>query len=172
MRRLLACGLVALACGAPSGTGTLTTTSPVPASPLADAASAILFRADLASALPADDPEAKCVGSVRIAIDTTRRPPLQLLTARFEINVAGCAPDTVIVGGHVHAGANGSGPLKVDAALDRSALTNGAGSVTTTNAGVNPRAVEDLLADPEGHLFDLHTTRHPAGGFTGRVRKG
>ncbi len=165
---LLPALLLVVACG--GATSGPAASSASPPSSTASAAP-LVFVADLTSALPASDPESSCTGSVRVTIDPTKRPPLQLVTASFELVMRGCASDTEIVGAHVHP-VNESGPVRIDALIDRLSLPGGAGTGRSTNPGVNPRAVDEISADPSAHIFNLHTTRHPGGGVRGTLRRG
>lgn len=147
--------------------------APSSAAPATSSASAEVFVADLVAVVSAVDPEASCRGKVTIAFDPIRRPPLNRITATFELALSGCPASTRIADADVHAGAAGvAGAARFDAALKGLDLVNGSGTVTTRNAGVDPRALEDISADPAGFYFHVHSERHPVGLLRGQLRRG
>ena len=161
----LALAMSLAACGGPTGS---------PTAPAARSASPVVFSADLGSGLPAGDPEATCKGRVTITLDPTRRPPLDRLTAKFEVALNSCPASTRITEAHVHAGPAGvaGAGIRMDALLGTFDLVNGAGATTTTNAGIEPRTLEEIAVDPGGFHFHVHSERHPNGFLRGQLRAG
>jgi hypothetical protein len=123
-----------------------------------------------AEQLPAGDPESRCTGTVTVTIDPTPKGALKLATARFDVKLTNCAADTVITDMHVHRGSENN--LAIDAAMTPMTLTSGSGSGTSTNPGVKPAAVDDMIAGTAGFYVNLHSSRHPNGFMRGDLRRG
>ena len=137
------------------------------------AAQSVVFVADVVAAaerLPPGDLEASCTGKVMVTIDPTRRPPLNLSTARFDLTLAGCAADTVITDLHIHKGSEAV--LALSAEVISLTLTNGSGSGRATNSSVKPTIIDELVGDPAMFYVNLHSRRHPAGFMRGELRRG
>lgn len=119
--------------------------------------------------------EITCRGRVLITVDMTRRPPLGLVTATFEIDMEGCPEGTVLTDGHVHDNAPEPRPappgerLYMDTKITRSSpLIGGSGLVVSTNPGVDPRVVNEILTQPDRYVFEIHMFGDPFGIGAGR----
>lgn len=179
MRRLL--GLVASlalagACGgtaaAPSPSAT-STPAPTP-SPSPTPQLKYVFTADLKTSneVPAlTDAEASCGGKGTFTLNTTKDTAgkVTAATAQFELTVSGCPTTTNITLFHIHkqvAGQNGG--VVVDSgqkAAEPIALTTGstASPITKSNIAVDPAVASDIIANPSGYYFNVHSQAHGGG---------
>ena len=174
---LAATAILAGACGgtaaAPSPTVAPTTAAPTP-TPAPTPQLKFVFTADLKSSneVPAiADAEASCSGKGTFTLNTTKDTggKITAATAQFDLTVSGCPTTTNIILFHVHkqvAGQNGS--VVVDSgqkAASPIALPTGGTTtpVTMTNITVDPALATDIIANPSGYYFNVHSTVHGGG---------
>ena len=172
---LAATALLVAACGgaatAPSPTPTpVPTPTPAPTPQLK-----FVFTADLKTSneVPAiTDAEQPCAGKGTFTLNTTKDTTgkITAATAQFDLTISGCPTSTMVILFHIHkqvAGQNGS--VVVDSgqkATSPIALTTGGTTapITMTNPTVDAALATDIIANPSGYYFNVHSQLH-AGGF-------
>jgi hypothetical protein len=166
------------ACGgtaaAPSPTPAPSTAAPTP-TPAPTPQLKYVFTADLKTSneVPAiTDAEASCSGKGTFTLNTTKDTTgkITAATAQFDLTVSGCPTSTMIILFHIHkqvAGQNGG--VVVDSgqkATSPIALTTGGTTapITMNNPTVDPALATDIIANPSGYYFNVHSQLH-SGGF-------
>ena len=174
-RSLAAAAMLVAACGgaatAPSPTVAPTATpAPSPTQQLK-----YVFTADLKTTneVPAiADAEASCTGKGTFTLNTQKDTSgkVTAATGQFDLTISGCPTTTMVTLFHIHkqvAGQNGS--VVIDSgqkAASPIALTTGGTTapVTMTNPTVDPALATDIIANPSGYYFNVHSQLH-GGGF-------
>ena len=165
---LLALGLVAAGCGdsnnptSPSGTGPLVFT-------------AELFAGN--EVPPVTNAESVAHGAVDITMNVTRDSSnaITAATARFDIQLAGLAPNTTFVGAHIHPGVAGvAGPVIVSTTLSSGTpptIQSGAATWTFENINVPPATAQAMVNNPSAFYFNVHTFSNPSGVARGQLQR-
>lgn len=102
--------------------------------------------------------EPTCRGRGLLVLDMRRRPPLELVTATFEIEIEDCPEGAVAFDAFVDAYArptsNPTFRTQIISGITRPlTLTGGSGIVTFTNPGVDPRRAAEVIEAPAGFGF-------------------
>jgi len=93
-------------------------------------------------------------------------------TAAFAVNLTGFPASTPINIAHIHQAAAGqSGNVVVSTAVAPGEvnLTNGSGSFTRNGIAVPPEIASQLLSNPAGFYFNVHSTLNPGGVARGQL---
>jgi hypothetical protein len=93
-------------------------------------------------------------------------------TANFQVSLSGFPATTVITMAHIHQAAVGvSGAIVVDTGLASGTvtLTNGAGSFTRSSINVPSTIAQQMLTNPAGFYFNVHTVANPSGVARGQL---
>jgi CHRD domain len=169
MKRLsllaIAASLFAAACGSSSPS------SPTPTQPT--------FTADLK---PSNEtttvvgPETSGTGNATITFNTTKDAAgnITAASATFVVNMSGFPAGTSITAAHIHPGAAGvAGGVLVSTALTagEAVLANGSGSFTKTVNTVDPASAQNIINNPAGFYFNIHTAANPGGVARGQLVK-
>ena len=125
---------------------------------------------------PVTGPEAAGSGSVNFTIDITR-DAAQTITAatfNFTVNLTGFPANTPINLAHIHVGgatANGGVVVNLGLAAGQVSLANGSGGFTRTIAqpAASLSIVNDILNNPGGHYFNVHSSNFPGGVARGQL---
>jgi len=171
IRSLAAAAMLVAACG-----GAATAPSPTPtATPAPTPQLKFVFTADLKTTneVPAvTDAEGSCTGKGTFTLNTTKDTTgkITAATGQFDLTISSCPTTTMVILFHIHkqvAGQNGS--VVVDSgqkAANPIALTTGGTTapVTMTNPTVDPALATDIIANPSGYYFNVHSQLH-SGGF-------
>jgi hypothetical protein len=115
-------------------------------------------------------------GNVTVTFDTTTNASgaITAATATFVVNAAGFPPNTPINAAHIHpgvAGVNGGVLLSTTLAAGEVTLTNGSGSFTKVVSTVDPAVAQNIINNPAGFYFNIHTTLNPGGVARGQLVK-
>ena len=90
-------------------------------------------------------------------------------TAHFYFSLTGFPADTRIVGAHIHPGAAGvNGPVALGTPITAAApvpLENNGAIEYTATVAVDPAFVQQIVNNPAGFYFNVHSPLNP-GGFT------
>lgn len=118
--------------------------------------------------------EASGSGTVKITFNVTRDSAGTITggTADFAITATGFPSTTTMTISHIHPGAAGvSGGIFVSTgqAPGQVTLTNGAGSWTKTGATINVDQINQIIANPGGFYFNIHTAANPSGVARGQL---
>lgn len=113
-------------------------------------------------------------GVVTIVLHLTRDTSgtITAATADFQVSLTGFPPLTTLTTAGVHSGAAGSnGPLIVDTGLGAGevVLASGSGGFSKTGISVLAAAAQNLLANPTGFYFNVHTVLNGNGAARGQL---
>lgn len=163
---IVALGVLVSGCGSSSPAAPTTPTNPT-------------FTATL---LPANEnpaivgSEAAGSGTATVTIVTTKDGAgnVTAATATFVVNMSGFPAGTTISNAHIHAAASGiNGAVVVPSGITNGAnvvAANGTVSFTAANLTITPVDVANqILANPAGFYFNVHTTLNPGGVARGQL---
>ena len=158
-------GVLVSGCGSSSSTSPTTPTNPT-------------FTAALSPAneVPAvTGAEASGSGTATVTIVTTKDGAgnVTAATATFVVNLSGFPAGTPVNAAHIHGGAAGvNGGVLINSGLTagQTVLTNGSGTFTAANLTITPVDVANqILANPAGFYFNVHSTLNPGGVVRGQL---
>lgn len=135
------------------------------------------FSADLRPANevpPITNAESGGSGSMTITFVVTRDSANNITSANanFVGNFQGFPSGTALTAAHIHPGAAGvNGSFLVNLALTQGQIvfTNGSGSLTVTNVTMTPEVAQQILNNPAGYYFNIHTALNPGGVARGQL---
>ena len=125
---------------------------------------------------PVTNADASASGNVSVVLNVTRDSSQNITaaTAVFTVVMSGFPPNTSLVGAHIHNGRVGQNAgIVVDTGIARGeiVLANGSGRFERT-VSVSPTAVaQNMLNDPAGFYFNVHTTLNPPGAIRGQLSR-
>jgi hypothetical protein len=114
-------------------------------------------------------------GSATITLHLTRDAAKNITaaTADFSVTLTGFPAGTSLTGAHIHAGRPGtSGGISINTGLVAGdvVLANGAGSFTRNGINISPVDIaQNIVNDPIGWYFNVHTTVSPGGAVRGQL---
>ncbi|HJZ75357.1 MAG TPA: CHRD domain-containing protein [Vicinamibacterales bacterium] len=119
-------------------------------------------------------PEASGTGTVTITLNATKDTSgnVTAATATFAANLSGFPASTAIIMAHIHqapSGQSGNVVVSTNVAAGEVMLTNGSGSFTRSGIAVTPDIASQLLANPAGFYFNVHSTLNPGGVARGQL---
>jgi hypothetical protein len=94
--------------------------------------------------------------------------------ATFDVVLTNFPPNTPLVGAHIHRAPVGvNGPIVVSTLLAAGEVTlvDGSGSFTKSSISVPVATVQDLMANPSGFYFNVHTALNPGGASRGQLSR-
>lgn len=114
-------------------------------------------------------------GLVEITLHVTRNAAgaITAATADFEVALTGFPTGTTLTGAHIHpgvAGVNGGVAVTTGIASGEIVLTNGAGSFTRNGISVTPTTAQNIISNPAGFYFNVHTVLSPPGAARGQLQ--
>jgi hypothetical protein len=169
---VLALGLAAVAGLGLSGCDDDSPTAP-------DNPNLILFRVTMntANEVPplSNAAEAAATGTATITFNVTRDGSNNITggTADFQFSLANFPAGAVARAAHIHPGAAGTaGGVLVDTGLSPAApinMPNGVGSFTATGVNVPATDLNNIINNPAGFYFNVHTVLNPGGAVRGQL---
>jgi CHRD domain-containing protein len=114
-------------------------------------------------------------GDATVTLDLTKDAAgnVTAATATFVVNLSGFPNGTPINIAHIHqapAGVNGSIVVNTSLGAGEVVLANGSGSFTKAGIAVNPvDLANQILANPAGFYFNVHSTLNPGGVARGQL---
>jgi hypothetical protein len=120
--------------------------------------------------------EASGTGNATITFNVTRDAAGNISTASvtFVVNAQGFPANTPINAAHIHTGTTGvNGGVLVSTSLTAGevVLANGSGSFTKTVNNVDPATAQNIINNPSGFYFNIHTAANPGGVARGQLVK-
>jgi hypothetical protein len=124
---------------------------------------------------PISGPEASGSGNATITFNTTKDAAGNITQASvtFVVNMQGFPPGTPINIAHIHTGAagqTGSVLISTTLAAGEVVLANGSGSFTKT-VDTQPAIAQNIINNPSGFYFNIHSTANPGGVARGQLVK-
>ncbi len=118
--------------------------------------------------------EASGSGTATVTFDVTKDAAgnVTASTATFAVTLTGFPAGTPINAAHIHpgaAGVNGGVLVSTTLAPGEVVLANGSGSFTKVN-NVDPAVTQNILNNPAGFYFNVHSTANPGGVARGQLR--
>lgn len=115
-------------------------------------------------------------GNVTISFTTTRDSGgnITAATASFNVNLTGFPTSTQIILAHIHQGASGvAGPIVVDTRTANGdvTLTNGAGTFQKLSIDVDGALATQIVNNPAGFYFNVHSNANKSGVARGQLVK-
>jgi len=163
---LMAVAVGATACGSSTSTPTAPTAPP------------IVFTQQI---LPANETsgitggEQTGSGTATITLNVTRdgSNTITAAMASFNVSLTGFPATTSVTIAHIHIGAAGSAPgaivVNTGLASGDVTLTNGAGSFQKSNITVDPTLAQQIIDNPAGYYFNVHSVANPVGVARGQL---
>ncbi len=120
--------------------------------------------------------DATASGTMTLTLNVTRDAAQQITSATgdFIITVTGFPANTTLTGAHIHPGRPGiAGGVIVPVALTASdsALSTGAATITKTAIAIDPVVAQNIINDPIGFYFNVHTTVNAGGAIRGQLAR-
>jgi hypothetical protein len=135
------------------------------------------FTADLRPASevpPIANAESSGSGNVTVTFDTTTNASGAIATASvtFVVNATGFPAGTSITAAHIHpgaAGVNGSVLVSTGLVAGDAVFANGSGSFTKVVSTVDAAVAQNIINNPSGFYFNIHTALNPGGVARGQL---
>jgi len=124
---------------------------------------------------PISNAENSGSGNVTITFDTTSSGGnITAATATFVAQLSGFPANTPINIAHIHPGAVGvNGGVLVSTGLTAGELVlqNGSGNFTKGPVTVLPEVAQQIMNNPAGYYFNVHSTANPGGVARGQLQR-
>jgi CHRD domain len=126
---------------------------------------------------PITNAESVGSGTATMVFNVTKDASGNISTASvdFTASMFGFPSTTVVTIAHIHQGAFGVGPgpvvVPAVAKAGTIALTNGSGTFTATQSGVDPALAQSIINNPSNYYFNIHTSLNPGGVMRGQLVK-
>ena len=126
---------------------------------------------------PIANAEANGVGAAQITLQLTRSAAgaISAATADFYFQMSGFPGNTSVVGAHIHPGVPGvNGPVIVNTGLSATAplvATSGTGEFRATGIDVAPALAQQIIDNPGGFYFNIHSPLNPGGFARGQLAR-
>jgi len=116
-------------------------------------------------------------GTATITLNTTKDSSgnITSATATFVVNLNGFPAGTPVNMAHIHqaaAGQAGNVVVSTTLAPGEVTLSGGSGSFTRSGIAVTPDIASQLMTNPAGFYFNIHTTLNPGGVARGQLVRG
>jgi hypothetical protein len=123
---------------------------------------------------PVTGPEASGTGNVTIQFNLTRDSSQNITaaTADFNTTLTGFPANTPVNAAHIHTGAAGvNGGVLIDLGLAGMGITlaNGTGTFSRNGIAVAPNDAQNIINNPAGFYFNVHSTQNPGGFARGQL---
>ena len=137
------------------------------------------FTADLRPANevpPITNSESSGSGSMTITFIVTRDSAnnVTAATANFVGTFSGFPSGTTLTAAHIHPGAvgvNGSPLVSLALTQGQVSFPNGSGSLTVNSVSMTPEVAQQILNNPAGYYFNIHTALNPGGVARGQLTR-
>ena len=120
------------------------------------------------------NPDAAGTGTVVVTMNVVRNAQGAITEANadFSVTLSGFPANTTLTGAHIHpgrAGVNGSIVVNTGIVSGQIVLTTGATNFTRNGIAVAPDLATQILNDPSGFYFNVHTTVNTGGAVRGQL---
>jgi hypothetical protein len=111
---------------------------------------------------------------VTVTLNVTRdgAQNITAATADFQVSLSGFPANTSLTGAHIHAGragANAGVIVNLAIASGDIALPSGTASFSRNTINVPADVAQNMMNDPAGFYFNVHTTLNPGGAVRGQL---
>jgi hypothetical protein len=120
--------------------------------------------------------EANATGTATITFNLTRDAAgnITAVTSNITSNVANMPAGSTLILAHIHTGATGvsGGPIVNTGLSAATAITvgaNGTATLTFNNLNVDVTVANNIIANPAGFYFNVHSTLNPGGVVRGQL---
>jgi hypothetical protein len=146
----------------------------------APSAAPLVFSAQLSptnEVPPVGGTESTGHGAVQVQFDVTRDASgaITAATGTFYFQLTGYPAGTTIVGAHIHpAPAGTNGPVIISTGLasgNTVTLSNGTGEFTFRGVFSDPAVVQQIVNNPAGFYFNVHSPNNPGGFSRGQLAR-
>lgn len=125
---------------------------------------------------PITNAESTVSGNVTITMNTTRDAAgnVTSATANFAVTLGGFPAGSSVTLAHIHpgvAGTNGSALISLALQPGEVTVANGLSSFTKSNINVPAASAQQIIANPAGFYFNVHSTLNPGGFARGQLVK-
>jgi hypothetical protein len=119
---------------------------------------------------PVTNADASASGTVHVTLDRTSGQ------AFFFVTLSGFPAGTRLTGAHIHPGVAGvNGGVVVNTGLGASTagnpLSSGAATFIFSPVTVTPTLLQQIIDNPAGFYFNVHTTLNPGGAVRGQLQR-
>ena len=125
---------------------------------------------------PVTNADASASGNVSVVLHVTRDSAQAITAARadFTVVMSNFPPNTTLTGAHIHnARAGQTASVIVDTGIVRGdiVLADGSGRFDRTGITVSPVVAQNMLNDPAGFYFNVHTLLNMGGAIRGQLNR-
>lgn len=125
---------------------------------------------------PVTNADASASGNVSVILHVTRDSAQAITAARadFTVVMSNFPPNTTLTGAHIHnARAGQTASVIVDTGIVRGdiVLADGSGRFDRTGITVSPVVAQNMLNDPAGFYFNVHTLLNMGGAIRGQLNR-
>jgi hypothetical protein len=124
---------------------------------------------------PITNADSGASGTMTVTITVTRDSSNNVTavdSTDFVVNMAGFPAGTILSGAHIHAAPAGTNAhIFIDTGLQNGETTlgTGAGTVTKSPTTVTVEMAQNLVNNPAGYYFNVHTRLNPGGAIRGQL---
>jgi hypothetical protein len=125
---------------------------------------------------PVTNADSTARGTVTLTLTVQRSGSnISSATADFQVNMTGFPANTTFTGAHIHPGRTGvNGGVVINTGIAAGQITvaaNGSASFSRTGISVTPEIAQNLLNDPIGFYFNVHTQLNTGGAIRGQMAR-
>ena len=125
---------------------------------------------------PVTNADASATGTMTLTLNVVRDSAQQITSANgdFSVTMTGFPANTTLTGAHIHngrPGVNAGVIVNLNIAGTETALASGAGTITRTALGIDPVVAQNMINDPDGFYFNVHTTINTGGAIRAQLVK-
>jgi hypothetical protein len=125
---------------------------------------------------PVTNGDSSASGNVSVVLNVTRdsNQAITAATADFTVVMSGFPANTSLTGAHIHnarAGQNSGVVVNTGIVVGDIVLPNGSGRFDRNGITVTPVLAQNMLNDPAGYYFNVHTTLNLGGAIRGQLNR-
>ncbi len=125
---------------------------------------------------PITNADASGSGTMTFTLNVTRDAAQQITSATgdFTVTLTGFPANTTLTGAHIHPGrpgVNGGVQTSLGIAAGEFVLTNGSVTFSKNSVPVDATAAQNMINDPIGFYFNVHTTISAGGAARGQLAR-